>query len=344
MKKKVLHLLSTNRLSGAENVVADICMMFGDEFDMVYCSPDGSIRESLSERNINFIPLSKFNYFEFRRAINFFKPDIIHAHDIRATFLACISSIDIPIFSHLHGNHVSMRKFSLRSLLFLILSIKLKYIIVVSKTCIDDFYFKNYIKNKTFVLSNIVHFNRIKMLIDKDSNSYNFDFVFLGRLTYAKNPERVAQVASEVLKLCPNSTFGVIGDGEMKDQMVKVFKDNGVLHKVIFTGNLKYPYKALKGAKCLLMCSRYEGLPISALEAMALGVPIVSTPVDGFKNIVVNNVTGYLSDDNYILSSILFKIINNNEFHNFLSNNTVIRFNKINNEKYYKISLKRMYE
>jgi hypothetical protein len=59
--KRILHILSTNTLSGAENVAADICMMFRDEYEMAYCSLDGPIKDSLCGRGVNFIPLKKLN-------------------------------------------------------------------------------------------------------------------------------------------------------------------------------------------------------------------------------------------------------------------------------------------
>ena len=59
---KVLHLLQSNRFSGAENVVCQIIDMFRTDKDieMVYCSPDGPIKETLTERKIRFVPLKNY--------------------------------------------------------------------------------------------------------------------------------------------------------------------------------------------------------------------------------------------------------------------------------------------
>ena len=56
---KILHLLQSNRFSGAENVVCQIIRMFENEpnIEMVYCSRDGQIREALNERNINYFKM-----------------------------------------------------------------------------------------------------------------------------------------------------------------------------------------------------------------------------------------------------------------------------------------------
>ena len=58
---KVLHLLASDRFSGAENVVCQIIEMFktDDDLEMFYCSPPGQIETALKERDIRFVPIKK---------------------------------------------------------------------------------------------------------------------------------------------------------------------------------------------------------------------------------------------------------------------------------------------
>ena len=60
------------------------------------------------------------------------------------------------------------------------------------------------------------------------------------------------------------------------------------------------------------MTSRFEGTPMVAIEAQILGVPIVSTPVDGMKEIVTNGFNGYTSNDNNDFVEKCLLVINNN--------------------------------
>ncbi|NMA14488.1 MAG: glycosyltransferase [Clostridia bacterium] len=177
----------------------------------------------------------------------------------------------------------------------------------------------------------------------KDLNNYSFDFVYIGRISYQKNPQRVAKVASSILKNCPSVYFGVIGDGELRNEMEVVFQEEGVADRVVFTGVLAYPYKALKQAKCMLMCSRYEGTPIAALEAMALGVPIVSTPVDGLKEIISDGLNGYISDDDARLCNCVVELLVNSHIQKRCSFNAIEMAKSINNIKKYKDSLINIY-
>ena len=61
-KKIILHILTSNMYSGAENVVCQIITMFKESsYIMLYCSPDGSIRKALEENDMVFCPRKKAN-------------------------------------------------------------------------------------------------------------------------------------------------------------------------------------------------------------------------------------------------------------------------------------------
>lgn len=341
---KILHVLNSSKLSGAENVAADICMMFQDRYEMAYCSEDGSIKQALEDRRVHYIPLKKLTYIEAKRILKEYNPDIIHAHDVKATVIASLIAGSRPLVSHLHVNKNDMAKVTIKSILYKLAAKNVKKVIVVSESCFDEYIFKKSINKKTILLKNIIYSRRIERLIDKDVQDYDFDFIFLGRLTYQKNPESIARVASEVLKKIPSVRFGIIGEGELREEMERIFVAEGVSDRAVFTGRLPYPYKAIKQAKCMLMCSRYEGTPIAALEAMSLGVPIVSTPVDGMINLIDDGLTGYLSESESVLAASIINILDDSNKRNELSEETVRKFEKLNNEESYYLSLANLYE
>jgi glycosyltransferase involved in cell wall biosynthesis len=341
---KILHILNTSKLSGAENVVADICMMFQNKYQMAYCSPAGPIEEALTDRGVSFFPVNKLNFSSVRRVLRKYKPDIIHAHDPKATLLAAALAGSKPLVSHLHGNNDNMAKITVKSILYMLAARRVDRIIVVAESCLDEYILKSVIERKTVLLRNIIFSKRIEKLIDKDENEYKFDFIFLGSLIYPKHPDRVARVASEVLKRVPAARFGIIGEGELAEQMEKIFITEGVSDRAVFTGRLPYPYKALSRARCFLMCSRNEGTPIAALEAMAFGLPIVSTPVDGIVKLVENGKTGFLSDDESVLADALIILLTDDVERMRMSQETLRKFKEINNQKAYYLSLESIYQ
>ena len=102
MSKKIMHLLTGTSFSGAENVACQIMACFKNdaEYEMFYCSPDGKIREALKERNVRFAPMKEWSLSEVKRIIREEKPDIIHAHDMKASFFCSAAlredSTDFP--------------------------------------------------------------------------------------------------------------------------------------------------------------------------------------------------------------------------------------------------------
>ena len=69
----------------------------------------------------------------------------------------------------------------------------------------------------------------------------------------------------------------------------------------------------LQDAKCMLMTSRWEGLPMSALEAMALGVPLVCTPTDGLNALITEGETGFLRRNEQELAACISALLDSPE-------------------------------
>ena len=109
-------------------------------------------------------------------------------------------------------------------------------------------------------------------------------------------------------------------------------------------GYITNPYKILNSSKILVMTSRYEGTPMVALEAMALGKPIISTPTDGLKDIVKQKNNGFLSNcDNELENEIIDLLKDNNKLKEY-SENSLIQFKKISDINKYIFEIKKIYE
>ncbi|MDF1616147.1 glycosyltransferase [Petrocella sp. FN5] len=294
---RVLHLLNSDRLSGAENVAVEIINGFDGEIEMAYSSSMGAIEKSLNERNVKYIPLRNFSKSEIKSVVMGYQPDIIHAHDIRSSIQAVRVAKKIPVISHIHGNHDDMKKASLKSILYMLASFKFKHIIGVSKSVVNDFKFSRLIRDKCSVLYNVISKDRVIKGVKNDSIEYDFDFVYLGRLSEPKNPSRIARIASKVLVKVKYAKFGIIGEGNMVEEMKEIFIKNQVIDRVEFLGFMANPYKVLSQSNVMIMCSRYEGTPMAALEALSLGIPIVSTSTDGLVELIDDDINGYISDD-----------------------------------------------
>ena len=335
---KVVHILNSNRFSGAENVVCQIINLFKNDqnIEMIYASPDGPIREALAERNVKFIAMPKMSISAIRKLLKDTRPDVVYAHDMRASVCAALACGKTKLISHIHNNAFESRKVSLKSLAYLIAGKKAKHIFWVSQTALDEYRFSNLLKNKSSVLYNIVDIKALEERMNLDTNNYDYDMVYIGRLTYPKNPLRLMEVCRLLCDKLPKVKIAIVGTGEMDDEVRNKASELGLDDNVSFLGYQANPLKILHDSKVMIMTSLWEGTPMCALEAMSLGVPIVSTPTDGLVHLLEGNDCGYLSDKNEELANFSAKIIADNELHNQLSKKALINARIINDTKVYK--------
>lgn len=325
-KLKVLHILNTGKFSGAENVACQIISLFkGNAVAATYVSYDGTIREALQERGIDFNPVRKMSVSELKRVIREENPDVIHAHDMKASFTAALACGKIPLVSHIHNNAFDSRSISVKSIAYYFAAWKAKHIFWVSQPAYEGYVFHKAFQKKSSVLVNIIDAEALKNKMVMDTEQYSYDMVFLGRLSGPKNPQRLIGVFAGILEQRPTTKLAIVGSGELESEVKQLVEEKGISDHVAFLGFQSNPYKILHDAKLMIMTSRYEGMPMCALEAMALGVPIVSTPTDGLKDVVETGVTGFLHESDEELCNSCLRILENADLQSKLSANSVKR-------------------
>lgn len=339
---KVLHVLSSNKYSGAENVVCQIIKMFDGEIEMAYCSPDGKIRDMLSERNITFLPIEKLNKKELKRVFKDYQPDIIHAHDFRASIIATRATKKVPIISHLHNNSPWLKSYGLKSFLYGATCKRYVRIITVSNSVFDEFVYGGKYKNKLTVLGNPINIKEIQEKAQNSCVEEAFDIGFCGRLTQAKNPFRLLDIIAEVKKDIPNICVAIIGDGDLREEFVGKIAEKSLQKNITLYGFQENPYPIIKRCKMLLLPSLWEGFGLVAVEALALGVPVICSNVGGLPNIV-DDTCGKICERLEDYSEEIKKIINDIEYYKKKKQGTGIKVNNLNNIEKYQQELRSVY-
>lgn len=336
---KVLHVLASNKFSGAENVVCQIIKMFKGEVEMAYCSPNGEIKKTLENMNIQFFPLEKLNVKNLKKVVAEFKPDIIHAHDLKACTVA--SRIKkIKKIAHIHCNHEKMRKYSLRSLIAMHVLNKFSKVIWVSKESEREFIFKDNIKNKSMVLENIISIEDINLRKEKARLSQGYDVVYCGRLVDIKDPLRILEIAKLVDR---NLNFGIIGDGELSVQLEEKINEYGLENRVKLLGFVENPYKIIENSGVMLLTSKSEGTPMTVLESLSLKTPVISTAVGGMSNLIKNNENGFLFKTNLEAANIINNLLKNSQKLQILKEKTFKFAKNYNDVNTYKHQLRAIY-
>ena len=334
---KVLHVLNSRIYSGAEKVACQIIKSFRGEIDMAYTSPESEIvAQMLAEQGVTYLPMKKMSVSELSRIIREQKPDLIHAHDMRAGFFSALCCGNIPMVSHVHNNAYDARGLSAKTVGYLLAGFKAKHILWVSQSSFDGYAFHKFFAKKSSILYNIIDTQQISNKKESDPNTYDYDMIYVGRLTFQKDPQRLMRLCARLKADKPDLKVAIVGTGELLEEVQALCESLNIQDNVHFLGFQSNPIKMVADSKAMILTSRWEGTPMCALEAMYLGTPVVSTPSDGMKDLLEDGVSGYLTDDDEQMAQDLLKIFTDPAHRAVLVENARRKFEAINDGDAYK--------
>jgi hypothetical protein len=119
--------------------------------------------------------------------------------------------------------------------------------------------------------------------------------ISVGRLTYQKNFQAAVKVASEVLPKFPDWQWDIFGQGEDLEELIRLAKEAQIDEQMHFNGQVTDLYERYKQYSIMVMTSRYEGFPMTLLEGIGNGLPLVSFDIPtGPSEIIDDGENGYL--------------------------------------------------
>lgn len=145
----------------------------------------------------------------------------------------------------------------------------------------------------------------------KVSESEMFSLVAMGRLTKQKDYPTMLK-ALKILREKIPVRLKILGEGPLRNELKKMASDLNISEYVEFIGFVKTPFPIIKTSDVYVMSSIWEGLPMALIEAMACGVPVVSTRAAyGPEEIIVNGESGLLVNigDYEGLADSIFRIL-----------------------------------
>jgi len=116
----------------------------------------------------------------------------------------------------------------------------------------------------------------------------------VGRFNEQKNHKGLLEAFSRILKSHPDCCLQLIGDGNLEEETKQYAEALGIGEKVLFLGNQSNVYPFLQNADVFLLPSRYEGMPMTIIEAMGTGLPIVASAVGGVPDMMTDGESGML--------------------------------------------------
>ena len=143
----------------------------------------------------------------------------------------------------------------------------------------------------------------------------------VGRLNGEKDYPNLLGAAQIMLRKRPDIHFVIAGKGELEQELRQMAQDMGIAERVIFMGHFHDVRKVFELMDIYVLSSTREGLPNTVLEAMSMGVPIVSTDVDGVKEAVTPDREAVLvkAQDSAALAAGLERVLDDSELRAHLS-------------------------
>ncbi len=133
----------------------------------------------------------------------------------------------------------------------------------------------------------------------------------VGRIFPIKNHRLFLEAAARVAVEEPHARFVVVGDGVLRHEMEACAQSLGIADRVTFTGWRRDLPRVYPDLDVLVVSSLNEGTPVSAIEAMASGCPVVATRVGGLPDLIDDGKTGHLvpSEDVAALANGILRVL-----------------------------------
>lgn len=288
---KIAHLLDSSSYSGAEKIAIEIIENDNDN-EAWYIAKEGTIRSILEKRNEKFFLYTNFN--ELKKFFEKESFDIIHCHDYKASIKGALLKSKARI-SHIHNNSITSKKVNIKTLLYLMASLKFNKIIYVSKVTKEEFVFRKLLKNKSCVIPNWI--NKNERTCHEDLNR-DIDILYIGRLSEEKNPKEIIRLSKALQRRKSDLKVIIVGNGCLRDELNDTIKTNNLENNVYLHEFTDTPQRYMKRSKTLVVPSKWEGFGLVILEAMLNGAVVFGSCVGGIKDIIKNGENAFFYKEN----------------------------------------------
>jgi len=234
--------------------------------------------------------------------------NIIHAHIFAGSLAGAIAGreLDLPIVTTIHGLYSKLwdkiieKTFFPKQMEKFIIKLPYDKIIAVSQVTANQVKDLGVPPEKVEVIPNGVNLEKFNPKVKSIKKNLGIKedriVAFFGRVWKVKGVEYLVKAVPLVVNKISNVKFLIVGEGPQKESLMKLAEDLGISEHVMFHAPIDYPKMPayIKASYCVVLPSLMEGLPVTALEAMACGVPVVATRVGGTPEVVKDGENGFL--------------------------------------------------
>ncbi len=316
---KIMHILPSLYTGGAEKFCIDLCNELANDPDneVYLCSLEKlndkqEIMYQKIDKRVKFLSMNKVGkhptlMFDIYKMLKEIKPDITHTH-LRAQVYSAFGLI-INKIPNVHTVHSLAKKETTagkrkvyaamyRYFNFTPVSISNEVLKSVKEEYGERYSHK--IDNGVQKLEITKAFDATKDYVNSlKKNDDTKIFVNIGRVYPVKNQKLLIEAFNKLLDENIDAHLLIIGSRTIVEQYAKECEELGKKYSqfIHFLDEKSNVADYLMCADAFCLSSSHEGMPMTILEAMSIGLVTIATPVGGIPDIIDNNVNGYISDD-----------------------------------------------
>ena len=333
---KILQIIPNLRKGGAERLILDIVnelsnrkdvevklVVFSKENAYLSNSDNIEVTQVNTSTSLSIYKKNKLEIDELQKIIKDFQPDIIHSHLFMSEIVSrsCYYP-NAKWFSHCHDNMIQFENFELNTL--------------TNKAKLTNFYEKKYLFNrykinggthfiaisndtKTYfentaqpfpvtLLHNAINFDKFYCEKKLDVSGETLKLINVGSLVEKKNQKFLINVVENIIAKGHKVSLQLLGDGKNRNLLEDIVKDKKLSEYVFLRGNVDDVEKYLWNSDIYVHSALYEPLGLVLMEAMAAGLPVVTTDGKGNRDLIKQGENGYMLD-NFDAETFANKII-----------------------------------
>ncbi len=244
-----------------------------------------------------------FVIFTVARYIRSHNIDLLHLHLQRSVFVGLLVRLfmKVKIIVHIHAN-LQYEPYWFRLLLHLFKK-NISYFVAGTMSLVNQIkrLFVTELTNIILIHSfvNLARFNRDnfnKIALRTENGFSESDFIigYFGRLSREKQPWYIIEIARKLVQENDKFKFIIVGKGLLHKKLESMIQKYALKNSVYLFGYRDDIPELLSTIDIGIFTSSLEGMPVSAIEMMAMGKPIVAFTIPAFDEIIEDGVNGYL--------------------------------------------------
>ena len=242
------------------------------------------------------------------------KPDVVHAHSAKGGIIARAASIfyKVPVLHTPQAYSYLSEPRGLKRIVFLGIEKKFKNINSTLLASSNSERNRGILEVKYKEENALLFNNSINPIKSASANISDINLpehfiCSVGRPSFQKNIEMMIEVLKKIKEKQPNIHLVLMGVGEFspnKDQVEKLIKEYNLQTNVTMIAWIEREkiFAIIKKSKLYISTARYEGLPYSVIESLAMSKACVVTDCDGNRDLIENKYNGYVIKENMVVT------------------------------------------